>query len=78
MILLVSPVCFLFLSPRDSFWLTVNADARAVFETFVGKAPAQKTKKIYQYFYEYEAHYGDLNQVYKLEKRMSELFPGGP
>lgn len=55
----------------------MNVDARAVFETFVGKAPAQKTKKIYQYFYEYEAHYGDLNQVYKLEKRMSELFPGG-
>lgn len=65
-------------SPDILFWLTVNADARAVFETFVGKAPAQKTKKIYQYFYEYEAHYGDLNQVYKLEKRMSELFPGGP
>lgn len=61
-----------------SFLLTVSVDARAVFETFVGKAPAQKTKKIYQYFYEYEAHYGDLNQVYKLEKRMSELFPGGP
>jgi cleavage stimulation factor subunit 3 len=46
-----------------------------MFETFVSKVPAVKAQRVYRYFYEYEAHYGDLAQVYKLEKRMAELYP---
>ncbi|KAI5804420.1 hypothetical protein EDC01DRAFT_418811 [Geopyxis carbonaria] len=49
-------------------------NARAMFETFVSKVPPEKCQRIYQYFYEYESHYGDLAQIYKLEKRMAELF----
>jgi len=46
-----------------------------MFETFVSKVPAEKAQRVYRFFYEYEAHYGDLAQVYKLEKRMAELYP---
>lgn len=53
-------------------------NARAMFETFVSKVSAKKCRRVYKFFYEYEAHYGDLNQVYKLEKRMSELYPNDP
>ncbi|KAF8458268.1 hypothetical protein BDZ91DRAFT_666067 [Kalaharituber pfeilii] len=53
-------------------------NARAVFETFVGRVPAQKAKRVYQFFYEYESQYGDLGQIYKLEKRMGELYPNDP
>ncbi|KAL7271787.1 mRNA 3'-end-processing protein rna14 [Rhizina undulata] len=60
--------------------ITINdiTNARAVFETFVGRAPPDKCKRVYEFFYEYEAHYGELNQVYKLEKRMTELYPNDP
>ena len=46
-----------------------------MFETFVSKVTPDKAKRVYEYFHEYEAHYGDLAQVYKLEKRMQELYP---
>ncbi|KAI9786536.1 MAG: mRNA 3'-end-processing protein rna14 [Peltula sp. TS41687] len=58
-------------------------NARAVFETTVsrlGQKPEtlQKAKPIYAFFHEYEAHYGELSQINKLEKRMAELFPDDP
>ncbi|KAI9822453.1 MAG: Cleavage stimulation factor subunit 3 [Pycnora praestabilis] len=58
-------------------------DARAVFETTVSKLAQKsetlrKAKPIYVFFHEYESHYGELNQVSKLEKRMSDLFPEDP
>ncbi|CAZ83898.1 unnamed protein product [Tuber melanosporum] len=53
-------------------------NARAVFETFVGRVTAEKARKVYEFFYDYEAHYGELGQVYKMEKRMSELYPTDP
>lgn len=34
-----------------------------------------KAQPIYAFFHEYEAQYGELSQVSKLEKRMSDLFP---
>jgi len=37
-----------------------------------------KAKPIYAFFHEYEAHYGELTQMSKLEKRMSDLFPEDP
>lgn len=60
-----------------------NADARAVFETAVNRmAQKQDTlpgaKPLYVLFHDYEARYGELSQITKLERRMSELFPEDP
>lgn len=52
-------------------------NARAVFETFVGRVPPNKSKRVWSFFYDYESQYGDLGQIYKLEKRMGELYPNG-
>ncbi|KAI9845056.1 MAG: mRNA 3'-end-processing protein rna14 [Thelocarpon superellum] len=58
-------------------------NARAVFEMTVSKLAQRpetlrKAKPIYAFFHEYEAQYGELSQVSKLEKRMSDLFPEDP
>jgi len=37
-----------------------------------------RAKPIYSFFHAYEAHYGELSQVSKLEKRMNDLFPEDP
>ncbi|KAG0137660.1 hypothetical protein HOY82DRAFT_646845 [Tuber indicum] len=52
-------------------------DARAVFDGFVGRVTAEMARMVYEFFYEFEAHYGELGQVYMMEKRMSELYPTG-
>ncbi len=74
-------------SHRVSFWVlsyvNIAIDARVVFETTVSKfvknpETLRKAKPLYAFFHEYEAHYGELNQVRKLEKRMGELFPEDP
>jgi len=58
-------------------------DARAVFETTVNRLAQKsellhKAKPIYSFFHDYEACYGELSQLTKLEKRMSDLFPEDP
>ncbi|KAK5162552.1 hypothetical protein LTR04_003432 [Oleoguttula sp. CCFEE 6159] len=58
-------------------------NARAVFETTVSKLAQkpetlQKAKPIYTFFHGYEAQYGELSQINKLEKRMADLFPEDP
>ncbi|KAF3907126.1 hypothetical protein ABW21_db0204472 [Orbilia brochopaga] len=56
-------------------------NARAVFETFVGKITPERAanaKRVYQFFYDYESQYGELSQIQKLEKRMRELYPQDP
>ncbi|KAK6537968.1 mRNA 3'-end-processing protein rna14, variant 2 [Orbilia ellipsospora] len=56
-------------------------NARAVFETFVGKITAERAgnaKRVFQFFYDYESQYGELSQIQKLEKRMRELYPQDP
>ncbi|KAF3926306.1 hypothetical protein AA313_de0200449 [Arthrobotrys entomopaga] len=56
-------------------------NARAVFETFVGKITGEKVgnaKRVFQFFYDYESQYGELSQIQKLEKRMRELYPQDP
>lgn len=65
--------------------ITINdvTNARAVFETSVNKLTAKeetkhKAKSIFALFHSHEALYGELNQVRKLEKRMSALFPEDP
>ena len=65
-----------------TFWLKANlgVDARVVFETVVsrlGQKPETKAraKPLYAFFHDFESRYGELTQITKLEKRMSDLFP---
>ena len=58
-------------------------NARAVFETTIGKltanpATVSRAKSIFLFLHEYESHFGELPQVVKLEKRMNELYPEDP
>ncbi|KAH0537258.1 mRNA 3'-end-processing protein rna14 [Glutinoglossum americanum] len=53
-------------------------NARAVFETTVSKMSQKNAKPVYAFFHQYEAHYGELSQVIKLEKRMGDLYPEDP
>ncbi|KAI9771460.1 MAG: mRNA 3'-end-processing protein rna14 [Geoglossum simile] len=53
-------------------------NARAVFETTVSKMSQKNAKPVYAFFHRYEAHYGELSQVVKLEKRMGDLYPEDP
>ncbi|POR31506.1 mRNA 3'-end-processing protein RNA14 [Tolypocladium paradoxum] len=60
-----------------------TTNARVVFETCVNRLIAkpetlQKAKPLYAYFHKYEAQYGELSQISKLEDRMAELFPEDP
>ena len=61
----------------------IPSDARAVFETIVGKLTAKpenipRTKPLFLFFHEYEAHFGELAQITKMEQRMATLFPEDP
>src|SRR5579862_5074291 len=38
----------------------------------------KNAKPVYAFFHRYEAHYGELSQVVKLEKRMGDLYPEDP
>ena len=67
------------LLPLSSFTNTVS-DARAVFETTVGRlttkpSTVNKAKPIFTYLHEYESHFGELSQVARLEQRMRDLYP---
>lgn len=58
-------------------------DARAVFETVVGKLTAKpenvhRAKSLFAFFHDYESHFGELAQITKLEQRMTTLFPEDP
>lgn len=62
-------------------------DARAVFETVVGKLTAKpetkpdnvaKAKLLFLFFHNYEAQFGELAQIIKLEQRMNTLYPEDP
>ena len=60
-----------------------HVDARVIFETCVSKL-AQKpettprARPLYAFFHDFESRYGELTQIIKLEKRMSDLFPEDP
>ncbi|KAG9202219.1 mRNA 3'-end-processing protein rna14 [Epicoccum nigrum] len=63
--------------------LNDSTNARAVFETIVGKLTAKpenipRTKPLFLFFHEYEAHFGELAQITKMEQRMATLFPEDP
>ncbi|KAL9128364.1 MAG: hypothetical protein Q9217_002943 [Psora testacea] len=57
-----------------------HTNARVVFETVVTRLSQKpetvaKAKPLYAFFHDFESRYGELAQVVKLEKRMSDLFP---
>ncbi|KAF2470295.1 uncharacterized protein BDR25DRAFT_343074 [Lindgomyces ingoldianus] len=58
-------------------------NARAVFETVVNRLTQKpgsigRAKPLFKYFHEYESQFGELAQIIKLEKRMTDLFPEDP
>ncbi|OLL21715.1 mRNA 3'-end-processing protein RNA14 [Neolecta irregularis DAH-3] len=59
------------------FLININddANARALFERTVPKFEAESARPLYQRFYQYEAHFGDLGAVLKLDSRMTDLYP---
>ena len=70
-------------SPPRRFASANFLDARVVFETVVTRlaqkpATVAKAKPLYAFFHDFEARYGELTQIIKLEKRMSDLFPNDP
>jgi cleavage stimulation factor subunit 3 len=65
------------------YHILTTLDARAVFETIVGKLTAKpenvpRAKPLFLFFHEYEAHFGELAQITKIEQRMATLFPEDP
>ncbi|KAF1946405.1 mRNA 3'-end-processing protein rna-14 [Clathrospora elynae] len=63
--------------------LNDSTNARAVFETVVGKLTAKpenihRAKSLFVFFHDYEAQFGELAQISKLEQRMASLFPEDP
>jgi cleavage stimulation factor subunit 3 len=60
-----------------------DADARVTFETVVSRLTPKpdmvsKAKPLYAFFHKYESEYGELSQISKLEKRMTEVYPEDP
>jgi cleavage stimulation factor subunit 3 len=60
-----------------------TTNARAVFETSVNRLAQKpdtvdKAKQLYIFFHKYEAEYGELAQISRLEARMAELYPQDP
>ncbi|KAG8529182.1 uncharacterized protein KY384_005817 [Bacidia gigantensis] len=60
-----------------------HTNARVVFETVVTRLAHKpettaKAKPLYAFFHDFESRYGELSQIVKLEKRMSDLFPEDP
>ncbi|PNS21295.1 mRNA 3'-end-processing protein RNA14 [Sphaceloma murrayae] len=57
-----------------------STNARVIFETTVSKITAKpdnvhKARVLFAFFHDWEAKYGELSQVTKIEKRMAELYP---
>ena len=63
--------------------LNDSTNARAVFETVVGKLTAKpenvhRAKPLFVFFHDYESQFGELAQIIKMEQRMATLFPEDP
>jgi cleavage stimulation factor subunit 3 len=63
--------------------LLTFVDARAVFETVVGKITSKpenvhRAKTLFLFFHDYESQFGELAQITKLEQRMLTLYPEDP
>ncbi|KAL5121168.1 mRNA 3'-end-processing protein rna14 [Pleosporales sp. CAS-2024a] len=63
--------------------LNDSTNARAVFETVVGKITSKpdqihRAKRLFLFFHDYESQFGELAQITKLEQRMLALYPEDP
>lgn len=60
------------------FLIRINDDtnARALFETSITKIDPKEAKALYEQFLEYEAKFGELSSLKKLEDRYKALYPG--
>lgn len=63
--------------------LNDSTNARAVFETVVGKITSKpenvhRAKSLFLFFHDYESQFGELAQITKLEQRMLALYPEDP
>lgn len=60
------------------FLIRINDDtnARALFETSITKIDPKEAKTLYEQFLEYEAKFGELSSLKKLEDRYKALYPG--
>jgi cleavage stimulation factor subunit 3 len=58
------------------FLMCLNDDnnTRALFERALSAVPAEKSRPIWNRYIEYETQYGDLSNLYRIEKRISEVF----
>lgn len=61
------------------FLIRINDDtnARALFEKSITKIDAAEAKGLYNQFLNYEARFGELISLKKLEERYKTLYPGG-
>ncbi|KAJ3345530.1 mRNA 3'-end-processing protein rna14, partial [Kappamyces sp. JEL0680] len=59
------------------FLMCLNDDnnTRALFERALAAIPPEKSKPIWEKYIEYETQYGDLTNLYGIEKRVNEVFP---
>ena len=54
---------------------TDDADARAVFERTISKVTADEARPLWDRWARYEAQFGDLAAIHKLDARISEAYP---
>jgi cleavage stimulation factor subunit 3 len=54
--------------------LNDDNNTRALFERALSAVPPEKSKPIWARYIEYETQYGDLSNLYRIEKRISEVF----
>lgn len=66
-----------YISEYLEFLILINDDtnARALFETSIKKLDTKDAKILYQQFLQYEAEFGELSAVLKLETRYRSLYP---
>jgi cleavage stimulation factor subunit 3 len=58
------------------FLMCLNDDnnTRALFERALSAIPPSRSKMIWTRYIEYETQYGDLTNLYRIEKRLNEVF----
>jgi cleavage stimulation factor subunit 3 len=61
------------------FLMCLNDDnnTRALFERSLAVIPKERSKPIWDKYNDYETQYGDLSNLYRIEKRYNEQFPVG-
>ncbi|KAI8897597.1 hypothetical protein BC833DRAFT_649433 [Globomyces pollinis-pini] len=61
------------------FLMCLNDDnnTRALFERALSTIPTERSKLIWQKYLDYETQYGDLTNLYRIEKRFTDVFASG-